>query len=109
MRIFFRMIHRIDKRFPVQNVDIDVVAGDAEESVEHAGQILNPVVLSSAEPLRRHGGGERDAILRIAIRYFCNGSGGGVKPVLVAAVHWVSSWSERLATFAAVRCVAGVL
>src|SRR4249919_1470957 len=38
-RILLRMIHRVEQRVPVEDVDVHVVAGGAEEGVQNAGEV----------------------------------------------------------------------
>ena len=48
------MIHRIEQHFAVEHVDVHVVSRSAEERVEYARQIRDPVFGDAAEPLRHY-------------------------------------------------------
>src|SRR3954470_9994745 len=39
VRVFLRMVHRVEQRVAIEHVDVDVEAGCAEERVEHPGEV----------------------------------------------------------------------
>src|SRR5512142_2887556 len=61
-RVFLRVVHGVHQRLAVQDVDVHVVAGGAEERVEHGGQVGNALLLKPAETDRHDGRGQRDAV-----------------------------------------------
>src|SRR4051812_32694422 len=107
--VVLRMVHGVEKRVAIEDVDIHVKPGCAEESIQHAGQICNAIGRNTAETLWNQGGGEGYAILRVAVRDLRNGSPGRVQAMRVAALHGIGSGGEGFAAPAAIRRVAGGL
>jgi len=48
-RILFGMIHGIQERFTIQHVNVDVIAGDTEESIKHFSQVLDLILGNPAQ------------------------------------------------------------
>src|SRR6185437_12019341 len=105
VRVFFRMIHAIQKGVAIQDIHVHVVTRNAEESVKHASQICNPVLRNSSEPLGNQRGSKRDAIGGVTERNFCNRRSRGVNAVLVAAMHGIGARREGLAPTPSIRSV----
>src|SRR3569832_540162 len=61
-RIYLRMIHRIHQRLAIEHVDVHVIAGRAEERVEHRGEVGHALVAQPAKSDGDDGGCARDSI-----------------------------------------------
>src|ERR1051325_5828954 len=47
--VFVRVVHRVDEHVAVQHVNVHVKTSDAEEGIQHAAKIVNPIGGNSAE------------------------------------------------------------
>src|SRR6185369_9893761 len=54
-RVLLGVVHRIDERVAVEDVDIHVVPGGAEEGVEHRREVGDPILGHTAETGRYEG------------------------------------------------------
>ena len=109
IRVLLRVIHRVQQRVAIEHVDVHVIAGAAEERVEDAGEVRDPILGDAPETGRHERRRQRDTVRGIAVRDLGDRSGRGVNAVAVAAVHRVCARRERLAATASVRRVAGRL
>ena len=110
LRVFLRVIHRVEQHLAVEHIDVHVITAAAEERVHHADEVRD-LIFGACGPspcgtMRRR---ERNAVRRVAIRNLRDGRGRGHDAVRVPAVHRIGAGRERLALAAAIRRVAGVL
>src|SRR5690349_13505787 len=68
--IFFRVIHGIEQRGFVENIDIEVITVSAEKCVHDSDEIGGLVLRCATKPLGDHGRRERNTVGGIAIRNF---------------------------------------
>src|SRR4051795_721149 len=91
------MIHGVHQSLAVQDIDVHVVAGNAEKAVENRSEVRDPLVLSPSQSRWNERGCQRNAVRCVAIwnfRYRCCGR---LDAMTIAAMHWVGTWRERLA------------
>ena len=113
LRILFGVIHRVEQRFAVEDIDVDVVRAlvriRGEVTVEQArklGLALREILAQRAGHHRERVG---DSVERIVVRQLRDGHHGRHGALPVAPVHRVRTGSERRARAAAVRRVSGLL
>src|SRR5688572_7945070 len=107
--ILLRVLHGVEQHVAVQHVDVHVEARAAEVSVEDAGQIVDAIALDAPQPFGHERRGQRDTVLRVAIRNFRHRRGARVDAMFVATMHRVGARCERLAEPPAVGRVTGRL
>src|SRR4051812_18235905 len=81
IRVFLRMVHRVEQRVAIEHIDVDVKAGRAEERVEHPGEVGDTVLGNAAEAFGDESGGEGKNIPRVTGGGVCGrprGGGGGL-------------------------------
>src|SRR6476469_1646507 len=71
-RIFLRVVHRVHQGLAVQDVDVHVIAGRAEEAVENGRQIRYPIRLPLTQSAGHERGRQRNAVLRVAVGNLCH-------------------------------------
>ena len=113
LRIFFRMIHRIEERFTIEDVHVDVVRTfvriSSEIAVEQAREFDFALGEVFSECARNHRERVGNAVERIVIRQFRDGHHGSDSALGIAPVHRVCTRSKRRSRAATVRRVAGFL
>src|SRR4051812_19576636 len=107
LRIFVRMLHRIEQRLLAEHVEIQMESALSKVHVDRAGSPRDRFRL--ALPVLRRDDRERvaDAVARFGVRQARDRQTRREPAVRIASVHWVGAWRERLALAPAVRRVAG--
>ncbi|ABU77688.1 hypothetical protein ESA_02442 [Cronobacter sakazakii ATCC BAA-894] len=114
LRVFLRMLHRIQQHFAVHDVHVQVLTAFdrrfmMEVTVHQARQVGFAHFVVFTQRVRHDREGIRDTIFRIGERQFSNRGQRSDSAFLVTAVHRVSTWAERCASAAAIRGVTGFL